>query len=230
MTRLLPDGHPNRAFAQRFGKELRRARAQRGFSRAEVSRQVGIGPSALWYYERGENLPQLENAQRLSAALGAPVLIEIVIESRTGACVECGRAFTHRNGRNRRYCSSVCQSVAQKLREAKGTTRQRAVSAERQRDLLTSLIEQMCRTCEPEGLCRDEECPLRQASPLPMARTTDDTMPMQPALQGHAKRWADPEERARQAARFREMWHGRTDEERAAWAQRSRESRWKKVA
>lgn len=227
MSHRMPIDHVRKQHAVRFGKEVRKARLAKGLSRRALALQLAIGESALWTYESGGNLPRIETAQRLASGLGAPILVEIVLESRTGACANCGKTIVHKGGTNRRYCSSECQSIVQKIRDAKGTARDRAVAAERRRDLQQACIDAMCRACEPEGLCRDEDCPLRMVSPLPLALGANETMPVAPEPYGHAKRWANPEHRAAQGRTARSWWENLTPEERQAHAEKMRQARWK---
>lgn len=61
-------------------------------------------------------------------------------------------------------------------------------------------VEAMCRSCEPEGLCRNEECPLRSVSPLPYVPMRDVGL-AEKAL----GRWAQPGARD-EAARAKRAW------------------------
>lgn len=82
-------------------------------------------------------------------------------------------------------------------------------------------IDAMCADCEPEGLCRTPDCPLRPYSPLPLSKKHLAVDTAQPAegvhgpthrpkwlaavREANARRWT-PEERARQAEESRQRW------------------------
>lgn len=81
----------------------------------------------------------------------------------------------------------------------------------RQVDGLQSLIDSMCRSCEPDGLCRTPECPLRPASLHPLVTTeAGDLRPVEgpwgprnrekqlvAIREANAERWSRPGERER---------------------------------
>jgi hypothetical protein len=60
-------------------------------------------------------------------------------------------------------------------------------------------IEDMCRSCEPEGLCRTPECPLRAVSPLSLIANDVDVEPARKPL----GRWGRPELHAEHAEAMR---------------------------
>jgi hypothetical protein len=113
----------------------------------------------------------------------------MIVEARTFACARagCGRTFRNDTGAPRRYCSDVPadrreppdRRPAARDRTARpGDARTKAradpaprgglaIADERGR-LLESAIAAMCAACEPEGVCRIEDCPLRPFSPLPL--------------------------------------------------------------
>lgn len=95
---------------------------------------------------------------------------------------------------------------------------------------LRSVIDEMCRTCEPEGLCRTASCPLRPVSPLGLQqgagvrevrRVEGSWGPSHRAKQlvairaSNAERWSRPGERDAQSARTLARWAAMTDGERA---------------
>jgi hypothetical protein len=96
--------------------------------------------------------------------------------------------FRNDTGAPRKFHSEACRRISENVRIAErrarsaGQTnsgRTRAAQVRRLRGGLTIATEQasvrqdaiaaMCQECEPEGLCRTADCPLRQFSPLPMA-------------------------------------------------------------
>jgi hypothetical protein len=112
-----------------------------------------------------------------------------------------------------------------------------AIADERAR-LLQDAIGAMCRACEPEGVCRDEDCPLRPFSPLPVelhvlraeprtefeVRSQARRRPEAMARQSAAMRaWhADPANRGRRSDQLRAAHARKTPEERDAWIERIR--------
>lgn len=74
-------------------------------------------------------------------------------------------------------------------------------------------VADMCRSCEPEGVCHTPACALRPISPLPLAGDRQ-TAAIRPAAQ--ARRWAQPGERERMAEGNRARAAARSPEERAA--------------
>lgn len=102
--------------------------------------------------------------------------------------------------------------------------------------LLSEAIEAMCRDCEPEGICRTEGCALRPFSPLPAsvheigsARTEGRIRSEAWTPERHrrfgaalARRWSDPAEHERQAARSRAFHATLAPGE---WAERIRQAK-----
>lgn len=108
--------------------------------------------------------------------------------------------------------------------------------AQRRLDGYAEAIDAMCRGCEPEGLCRTAECPLRAFSPLPLAGSfTANRRPTEmrevegawgPTHRAHMlavtreanrKRWSRPGEREAQSLKTTQMHSARTPAERQAW-------------
>lgn len=97
---------------------------------------------------------------------------------------------------------------------------------------LRELIDAMCRGCEPEGLCRTAECPLRPASPLPLqergARAEiRDVLPYteerrEAQVARNARRWSRAGERERASDVMRARHAAMTPEDREAWVERIR--------
>lgn len=106
-------------------------------------------------------------------------------------------------------------------------------------------ISAMCSACEPEGRCRDEACPLRPASPLPLALGGPVVVPATraPGVWGegnrerhlalvrraNADRWARPGERERIAAMTRARFAAMTPEQRADHGKKVSEARRRKA-
>lgn len=238
MTQPLSPGSPRRVLAVRFGAELTRAMKKAKVGQKRLGDVVGVAPSAIANYRCGANLPRLETAQRLASSLHAPVLVEIVMEGRQGQCETCRKTFINQGGGPKRFCSQECRDVKARLREGQGT-RGRAIVAERRLRDHMAAVEAMCRKCEPEGLCRDMECPLRSVSILPLANRADDAPIATPApgpwgdrekklasvREANARRWDREGERERASALSADRWASMTPEEREAYRQRIRDGR-----
>lgn len=188
VTHVLAVDSPKAAPARAFGRELMRAIEKRGIPRNELWRTTKIGRTALDHYRVGAVLPRTESAAALAAVLEWPRLLEIVAQARTKPCQRCGRPFTNDGGNQgaKRYCTVSCRDLAAEERLASsrirsggqtGDARQtRAaiqrlrsgirIAEERSRELVDA-IDAMCRSCEPQGVCRTADCPLRSFSPLP---------------------------------------------------------------
>ena len=189
MSFTIPPDSPKAVKAAAFGRELMKACKARGVPLKELERATGVGHSSLDNYRRGLLLPKVAVAFALATALDAPRLATMIVEARTFVCRRpgCGRTFRNDTGAPRKYCSSMCQRINENLRIASRRRRQAgqtgskrsanaavanlrsglSIADERGR-LLESAIAAMCAGCEPEGVCRVEDCPLRPFSPLPL--------------------------------------------------------------
>jgi hypothetical protein len=234
MSFTIPPESPKAIKAAAFGRELVKACRARNVPLKEAGRAAGVGHTALDHYRTGAILPKTATARALAEALDWPKLGEIIAAARTFVCERpgCGRVYRHEGGGPRRYCTSACVRMAEaqragsrRLRQAGQSTdgRKRAAaiaqlrSAARIADeralMAETAIGSYCRECEPEGLCRVAECPLRAFSPLPLA-TRDvgnprthteirDELNRKAAPKRSAamtRHWSDPDWRARQVA------------------------------
>lgn len=111
----------------------------------------------------------------------------------------------------------------------------------RQLIVAETAVAAMCRDCEPSGVCRTPECPLRPVSPLPLALAPDKTAALVGPAEGpwgptnrpvmvaairaaNAERWSRPDERARAAAAMHDRHAAMTPEERQARIDKARTS------
>lgn len=205
---------PRRAAAIKLGKRLARLLEERHVSRRGLALHLGTSRSLLQLWIRGDVLPSLENAARLSEALADDELLAIVKAARVGRC-PCGRDFLIDGGNRRRYCSAACQRTEQKVRD--GVLPKRDTLA-RQLEVYRQAIDGYCRSCEPEGLCRTADCPLRDVSPLPLVRPVDVDV-AEPWVQGQP----DPETKS---AVMRSAWSRLSPAERRARVEAVRRGRW----
>lgn len=61
------------AIAERFGRNLRKARRRAGFSQEELGRLTSLHRTHIGYMEMGKRLPRADNLIKLSSALAVPV-------------------------------------------------------------------------------------------------------------------------------------------------------------
>lgn len=113
-------------------------------------------------------------------------------------------------------------------RHAKFTKLQRRIDGQ------AEAIDAMCRSCEPEGLCREEECPLRAFSPLPLAGSYTEHRPsgqlrvvegswgphnrpktLVAIREAAERRWSRPGARVEQRERAKAFFAGLTPDQRA---------------
>lgn len=214
MSYVLAPDSPRKASAVSFGRELTKAIGVRGIPRNELWRATGIGRTALDNYRTGASLPRTETAAALAAILDWPKLREIVTAARTRPCRRCRRPFTVEVGSGaKRYCSIACRKIAAQQKGATVRARQAGQTGDGKRRYqevallrsgiriaeeaaaeLRGAIDAMCGDCEPAGICRTADCPLRAFSPLPF-RVHGSATPRS-AAEVRSAAW-NPERRAR---------------------------------
>jgi transcriptional regulator with XRE-family HTH domain len=136
----------------------------------------------------------------------------------------------------------VLRSALDEWRRSDSKRQSRLRRSERAVETVRAAVAEMCAGCEPEGICRTPECPLRSVSPLPLALRPDAVTDLVRRAEGphgpthraawlasvqagNARRWSRDGERERQAAQSRDRWAGMEPEERAAVGQRISEGR-----
>lgn len=142
------------ARSQRFKAAMQKAMRERGLTNRALANQLGVSETMVGYWTQGRYVPALGNAEKIATILNRPALLEIARVHHTGRCLACGRTFK-RNSTRRQYCAQSCQRDYQK--GVRGPT----VVDPRQ-----AAIDAFCKGCEPEGICRDDECALRAFSPF----------------------------------------------------------------
>jgi hypothetical protein len=124
----------------------------KGHTRASLAAVLGVTPTMVGYWRAGRYLPLPDMAEQMTETLDDSMLRAMVVQARTYRCGNCGKTFDRQQTRAT-YCSAICQRLA----HTKGGKR----FDERQ-----DAIDDMCRGCEPEGMCRDDGCALRPFSPF----------------------------------------------------------------
>lgn len=251
MTHTIPPGSPKAVKALAFGREMVKAMRARDIPLKEVAKAAGVGHTALDHYRTGSILPKTATGLAIADVLDWPKLARIIEAARTFVCARpgCGRTYRHEGGSPRKYCTPSCakQAAVQRIASTRlrqagqtGDGRHRAAAIARLRSaariaderavVAETAIAAYCRECEPEGLCRVADCPLRALSPLPLA-TREGTGQTRTRAQIRAelnrkaapaksasmtKRWADPDYRERQGTALRAAVARETPEQRAA--------------
>lgn len=177
MSRRHLPGHPLREAAFKFRRLLRGAMERADVTRDQLAERSGVSSvGAIKAWMVGDSLPTFAHASALAAALDEPALADLVRTARTRPCAVCGiGVLTEKAGAPRLYCSDLHQEVATK-KWGKDTAHkaahfQRIADAAMVRiDLHVKSVADFCRSCEPEGSCRDRKCALRPVSPLPLLR------------------------------------------------------------
>jgi DNA-binding XRE family transcriptional regulator len=214
--------------ARKFGDALTRAMTRHQVGQHNLAKAAGVARSAVVQWRHGRNLPTLKTARRLAEALSDDSLLAIVREARTGHCRRCGKPFLTEGAGPKKYCSERCLRIAQMLYVPADELKTDVPVDVKKRvrallvDVDTSLgeleehmaaVALMCNACEPGGLCRTADCPLRPVSPLQLQLDADG-YPVQLASKapgawkgtsrermlsgiraGNARRWAKPGER-----------------------------------
>lgn len=260
MTYTIPADTPKAAKALAFGREMVKAIRARDIPLKEVARAAGVGHTAIDHYRQGSAMPKTATAHAIAEVLDWPKLARIIEEARTFVCARpgCSRTYRHDGGGPRKYCTPACTQQAENQRMASRRLRQAAQTgdgrhraagiaqlrsaariADERAQMAEGAIAAYCRECEPEGLCRLADCPLRAFSPLPLATREGSGRPRthaeirletdRKAAPGRSatmtRRWADPEWRAKQTAATAAGIARMTPEEREARGRRISEAK-----
>jgi hypothetical protein len=149
-----------------LARQLRHAIDTRGLTMRQLGDMTNLDPQTISNAARGVSLPTFQTVARLAEALEWPLLLQLVAADRKRRCKVCRQQFvtTHYRPDVRRFCSKKCQQVAWFRTR---NHRSHDVASTRLRAAQTA-IEEFCNWHEPEGVCREADCPLRPFSPLPL--------------------------------------------------------------
>jgi hypothetical protein len=141
-----------------------------GTSNAALARTMGVGVGLVWKWRSGSSLPTPENVAAFCEALGDDNLRRTFEAARRKRCPVCRSRFMD-FGRflKKRYCGRRCANTATN-RRARDSRGKDGVLAQSRLAIYVDVVERMCRSCEPEGLCHLASCELRGVSPLKLAR------------------------------------------------------------
>lgn len=151
-----------------FSALLRRSMAERGVTVRQLADVCGVSQTSVTQWRRDAALPTLANAAVIADELHAPALARQIIAARTRTCKACGAEFVTSSQylTRARYCGRACQERAWRRRQRSSQRMRDTLVLRRQLAVLQQSVAEMCRSCEPEGLCRDAACALRPVSPL----------------------------------------------------------------
>lgn len=135
-----------------YSARLRHMMRQRGMTRTELAKAIGVSAATIGNYMRCYYMPRPDLGKLVAEVLDDTRLEELAANGRKIRCAVCGRT-TWRGVTRRRYCSFECWSKG-----ASGVETSAPQAA----------IDAFCFGCEPEGLCRTPECALQPFSPLPL--------------------------------------------------------------
>lgn len=197
----------NRDAARNFTLAFIRAMESRGLTHTQLATAIGCSRPNIAEFAKGR-IPGPDLAAKLAEAIGEPRLLEYAVKARTINCASCGRAAVARTHR-RAYCSDGCQRIGYTLGRRAMSEPELAIMSEL--TILRGAVDAFCRSCEPEGVCRQAECALRLASPLPLATGRPGPIP------ARTHGWT-PDRRATSAAWMRAEWKENGQHRRAAIA------------
>jgi transcriptional regulator with XRE-family HTH domain len=142
--------------AQVFGNYLDAGLRRIGMTRRGMADQLGCTDRLVSLWCQGRGLPTLRHAEAVAAILNDNRILAMLVKARTRRCAleSCGKVFTRTPGSKRLFCSIICRRQVFDRHALRRDPRQDA-------------IDDMCRGCEPDGICRTGDCPLRGFSPFP---------------------------------------------------------------
>lgn len=166
----------------------------RRIGRRRLAAVIGTSDSMVAQWRSGRTMPRLDSTIKVAQALNWPSLVTLAEKARSGNCESCGQPFLNEGGSAQRYCSDSCRRQATRLQRLGGPTRSRAAMAERKLRAYESAVLATCNACEPDGYCREIECPLRPVSPLPLMHRQPEELPQSEPAPGP---YGTPENRSK---------------------------------
>lgn len=163
----------NNGKQREWAARMRKACHSKSMTLTELADEVGLATSAVYHLSRGRRTPTIKSAEAIATALDAPYLATWVVEMRKKSCVVCGATFVDRGTTlNARCCGLPCSRTLRARKDRKIRVESHAhaaIVARRRLRLYSDAVIAFCRSCEPEGVCKSEDCELRSVSPLPLA-------------------------------------------------------------
>jgi transcriptional regulator with XRE-family HTH domain len=156
-----------------FALELARAiEARANPSLVALAAEAGLSAQTISNLRRARNQPSIRAAAALADVLDWPKLLTVAERARRRPCRVCGQEYvTIHNSQTRRvYCGHRCQQVHWNRQAALGRQRKRRKvekAASFRLQAAQKAVAAFCRSCQWDGVCRDDSCELRPVSPLP---------------------------------------------------------------
>lgn len=149
-----------------FADVLRDTMTKRSVSAADIRRGTGVNETTLSHWLAGTRTPTLASADRVADYLDAPTLAIVAARNLKRRCIRCRRVYyadaRHVNGTV--YCDKACRMAAHRARQRRVEPAARKIRTAG----MARAIATFCRGCEPTGICRTADCPLRAYSPFPL--------------------------------------------------------------
>lgn len=166
-----------------YAAAVRFAMTRRRLTQKDIAAMAGVSRGTVSTWLARKYIPSPEVVARLAQGLDAPYLAEAATNERRRTCDLCGRTFEALNRRSvARFCSDGCRIRWWHVKRAEEThearldhlvlLRNMVEEMTVQRDRTAAALDDHCRACEPDGVCRDAACAIQAAgiSPLPLAR------------------------------------------------------------
>lgn len=151
-----------------YGRLLAQAMRRRRLLAADVAQAVGAATQSVSAWLRGTKLPQMDYSVALAEVLADERLVTHALRMRTRSCGVCGAEFVDLGKQpKKKYCKPGCAKTAH-ARKVHGRTENRYKLDRSALTLHRESVARYCADCEPQGICRTAECPLRAVSPLPL--------------------------------------------------------------
>lgn len=151
--------------AYNFSRLFKEAVERNDTSFSAVAAALGVSKQNVREFATGTRLPRLETAAKIADALHEPAILAAVRDARTRACRNC-RADMLVNTTSRYFCGEECR-ILYRAKTNKPLDRRSLTVIGSSLDVHRGAVEAFCRSCEPDGVCRDAGCELRPVSPFP---------------------------------------------------------------
>jgi len=151
-----------------FAGEVKRLMKDRHLTNIALAATVGVNRRAVSGWRSGRYVPLHDTVLRIADALMAEQLVGMSLRLRMGRCEACSRPVVSqgRGPAPRRYCDPRCKSTAA-WRRRKAVHQDSIAFSKIRLAEHQQAVAAFCLGCEPEGICRTADCPLRAVSPLP---------------------------------------------------------------
>lgn len=163
MNRSRPERLPKGGFLELLTRHM----TESGVTKKQLSKLLGISEAHVysWFKEKLRSWPNLDDVEALADHFEDETLLSRAIADRTRNCRLCKAQFVAKR-QHQVYCTLECGERARHI--AEGRSKHQRLTY-RVKDL-EETIAAMCRACEPNGVCRQPECPIQvRGKGLPLA-------------------------------------------------------------